>query len=54
MGPSARIHRATRIATNASGQNAPAIAAPGSCYAGMWSQDAPAMYGYAAASSAAA
>ncbi|WP_236725966.1 PPE family protein, partial [Mycobacterium avium] len=48
-----RIQLATLIATNFFGQNAPAIAATESCYAEMWSQDATAMYGYAAASSAA-
>ncbi len=48
-----RIQLATLIATNFFGQNAPAIAATESCYAEMWAQDATAMYGYAAASSAA-
>lgn len=48
-----RIQLATLIATNFFGQNAPAMAATESCYAEMWAQDATAMYGYAAASSAA-
>lgn len=43
----------TLIATNFFGQNAPAIAATETAYAEMWAQDATAMYGYAASSSAA-
>ncbi|OMC57269.1 hypothetical protein A5747_04170 [Mycobacterium sp. IS-836] len=42
------------IATNVVGQNTPAIAATEALYAEMWAQDAAAMYGYAAASAAAA
>ena len=42
------------IATNLFGQNTPAIAANEALYVEMWAQDAAAMYGYAAASSAAA
>ncbi|OBG74499.1 MULTISPECIES: PPE family protein [unclassified Mycobacterium] len=45
---------ATLIATNILGQNTPAIAATEADYMQMWAQDAAAMYGYAAASSAAA
>ncbi|OBI11188.1 hypothetical protein A5714_16830 [Mycobacterium sp. E2462] len=45
---------ATLIATNILGQNTPAIAATEADYMEMWAQDAAAMYGYAAASSAAA
>ncbi|MCA2306377.1 PPE family protein [Mycobacterium intracellulare] len=41
------------IATNILGQNAPAIAATEAQYAGMWAQDAAAMYGYAGASASA-
>jgi PPE-repeat protein len=37
------------IATNILGQNTPAIATAEAQYAGMWAQDAAAMYGYAAA-----
>ncbi|MES3640032.1 PPE family protein [Mycobacterium intracellulare] len=44
----------TLIATNFFGQNAAAIAATETAYAEMWAQDATAMYGYAATSSAAA
>ncbi|HEU0192264.1 MAG TPA: PPE family protein [Mycobacterium sp.] len=44
---------ATLIATNFFGQNLPAIAATEAQYAEMWAQDAGAMYGYAAASTAA-
>ncbi|KPN49460.1 PPE family protein [Mycobacterium intracellulare] len=43
----------TLIATNILGQNAPAIAATDAQYAGMWAQDAAAMYGYAGASAGA-
>jgi PPE-repeat protein len=42
------------IATNFFGQNTPAIMATEALYAEMWAQDAAAMYGYAAASAAAA
>lgn len=48
-----RIALLTLIATNFFGQNAPAIAAAETAYAEMWAQDATAMYGYAASSSAA-
>ncbi|UMB70693.1 PPE family protein [Mycobacterium paraterrae] len=41
------------IATNFFGQNTPAIMATEAAYFEMWAQDAAAMYGYAAASSAA-
>jgi PPE-repeat protein len=41
------------IATNALGQNAPAIAATEAHYGEMWAQDAAAMYGYAGGSAAA-
>ncbi|WP_067970248.1 PPE family protein [Mycolicibacter icosiumassiliensis] len=41
------------IATNFLGQNSSAIAAAEAAYAEMWAQDAAAMYGYAASSSAA-
>ncbi len=41
------------VATNFFGQNTPAIAATEAEYVEMWAQDAAAMYGYAAASSAA-
>jgi PPE-repeat protein len=41
------------VATNFFGQNTPAIMATEALYAEMWAQDATAMYGYAAASSAA-
>ncbi|ORB71230.1 PPE family protein [Mycobacterium scrofulaceum] len=41
------------VATNFFGQNTPAIMATEGQYAEMWTQDATAMYGYAAASSAA-
>jgi PPE-repeat protein len=41
------------IATNILGQNTPAIAATEAQYAGMWAQDAAAMYGYAGSSAAA-
>jgi len=44
----------TLIATNIFGQNTPAIAANEALYVEMWAQDAAAMYGYAAASLAAA
>lgn len=49
-----RAQLATLIATNVLGQNTPAIAATEAQYGEMWSQDAAAMYGYAAASAAAA
>jgi PPE-repeat protein len=42
------------IATNFLGQNTPAIMATEALYVEMWAQDAAAMYGYAAASAAAA
>lgn len=48
-----RSQLAILVATNVFGQNAPAIAATEAHYAEMWAQDAAAMYGYAAASSAA-
>lgn len=48
-----RIQLATLVATNFFGQNTPAIAATEAQYAEMWAQDAAAMYGYAASSSAA-
>jgi len=41
------------VATNVLGQNTPAIAAAEAQYADMWSQDAAAMYGYAAQSATA-
>jgi PPE-repeat protein len=41
------------VATNFFGQNTPAIAATEAQYAGMWAQDAAAMYGYAGSSAAA-
>jgi PPE-repeat protein len=44
---------AALVATNAFGQNTPAIAATETRYAEMWAQDAAAMYSYAAASAAA-
>ncbi len=49
-----RVLLATLIATNFFGQNTPAIAATEAQYMEMWAQDAAAMYGYAAASAAAA
>ncbi len=48
-----RLQLLTLIATNFFGQNAAAIAATEATYAEMWAQDATAMYGYAASSSAA-
>lgn len=48
-----RVQQATLVATNFFGQNTTAIAATEAAYAGMWAQDAAAMYGYAAAASAA-
>ncbi|ORV58866.1 PPE family protein, SVP subgroup [Mycobacterium gastri] len=48
-----RDRLATLVATNVLGQNTTAIAATESEYEEMWAQDAAAMYGYAAASSAA-
>lgn len=48
-----RIQLAILVATNFFGQNTPAIAANETEYAEMWAQDATAMYGYAASSSAA-
>jgi PPE-repeat protein len=48
-----RMQLAILVATNFFGQNTPAIAATEAEYAEMWAQDAAAMYGYAAASSAA-
>jgi PPE-repeat protein len=49
-----RIQLAILVATNFFGQNTPAIAATEAAYLEMWAQDAAAMYGYAASSSAAA
>ncbi|BBZ71453.1 PPE family protein [Mycobacterium paraseoulense] len=48
-----RTQLAILIATNFFGQNMAAIAATEAAYAEMWAQDAAAMYGYAASSSAA-
>ncbi|ARR80769.1 MULTISPECIES: PPE family protein [Mycobacterium] len=48
-----RTQLAILVATNFFGQNTPAIAANETEYAEMWAQDATAMYGYAASSSAA-
>ena len=48
-----RAQLASLVATNVMGQNAPAIAATEVHYGQMWAQDAAAMYGYAAQSSAA-
>jgi PPE-repeat protein len=48
-----RTQLATLVATNILGQNTPAIAAAEAEYAGMWAQDAEAMYGYASQSAAA-
>ncbi|BBZ51474.1 PPE family protein [Mycobacterium heidelbergense] len=48
-----RMQLAILVATNFFGQNTPAIAATEADYAEMWAQDAAAMYGYAASSSAA-
>jgi PPE-repeat protein len=48
-----RAHLASLVATNTFGQNTPAIAATETQYGEMWAQDAAAMYGYAANSSAA-
>ncbi|MGA9492171.1 MAG: PPE family protein [Mycobacterium sp.] len=48
-----RTQLATLVATNILGQNTPAIAATEAEYAGMWAQDAGAMYGYAGESAAA-
>lgn len=45
---------ASLVATNALGQNTPAIAAAEAHYAEMWAQDSAAMYGYASSSMAAA
>lgn len=49
-----RAQLATLVATNYLGQNMPAIALAETRYGEMWAQDAAAMYGYAAASAAAA
>lgn len=49
-----RVLLASLVKTNALGQNTPAIAAAEARYGQMWAQDAVAMYGYAAASAAAA
>ncbi|OBI26399.1 PPE family protein [Mycolicibacter terrae] len=49
-----RVMLAALVKTNALGQNTPAIAATEARYGQMWAQDAVAMYGYAAASAAAA
>jgi PPE-repeat protein len=48
-----RTQLAMLVATNILGQNTPAIAANDAAYAGMWAQDAGAMYGYAGQSAAA-
>jgi PPE-repeat protein len=48
-----RVLLATLVATNFLGQNTPAIAATEAQYMEMWAQDAVAMYGYAASSTAA-
>ena len=48
-----RAQLASLVATNLLGQNAPAIAANEVHYGQMWAQDAAAMFGYAAQSSAA-
>jgi PPE-repeat protein len=48
-----RVQLATLIATNAFGQNTPAIMATEAEYSEMWAQDATAMYNYAASSAAA-
>ncbi|MEZ0365992.1 PPE domain-containing protein [Mycobacterium sp. pUA109] len=48
-----RTELANLIATDMLGLNTPAIAAVEAAYADMWAQDAAAMYGYAASSSAA-
>jgi PPE-repeat protein len=48
-----RTQLASLVATNVLGQNAPAIAVTEAHYGQMWAQDAAAMYGYAAQSSAA-
>jgi PPE-repeat protein len=48
-----RTELPTLVATNILGQNTPAIAANEAEYAGMWAQDASAMYGYAGQSAAA-
>ncbi|ETW22233.1 PPE family protein [Mycobacterium gastri] len=48
-----RAQLAVLIASNLLGQNSPAIAAIEAQYGEMWAQDAAAMYGYVAASSAA-
>lgn len=49
-----RAQLAALVATNVLGQNTAAIAATEAQYGEMWAQDAAAMYGYAAASAAAA
>ncbi len=48
-----RSQLASLVATNIVGQNTPAIAATEAEYAGMWAQDAAAMYGYAGQSATA-
>jgi PPE-repeat protein len=48
-----RTQLASLVATNALGQNGPAIAATEALYGQMWAQDAAAMYGYAAQSATA-
>jgi PPE-repeat protein len=49
-----RTQLAALVATNALGQNTPAIAVTEALYGEMWAQDAAAMYGYAGSSAAAA
>jgi PPE-repeat protein len=49
-----RVQLMTLVATNFLGLNTPAIAATEAHYAGMWAQDAAAMYGYAGTSAVAA
>jgi PPE-repeat protein len=54
--PEIEVNRAllaSLVATNAFGQNTPAIATTEAQYSEMWAQDAAAMYGYAGASAAA-
>ena len=49
-----RTQLAALVATNALGQNTPAIAVTEALYGEMWAQDAAAMYGYAGSSATAA